>query len=478
MEGSGCDCIPNVVGSARSYTAAIIFSAVSTKSCCRDFRALPDRRSRASCCGGSAGQRQRRHTPRGKHHVRFITHGSVANPRRQINHPAVSNSGQAGLLHKAEESASRKRGGYNQDEQAEPNKKKKRSTAALSPAEQHSDAEGGSSAAIRPDRVVESSTSPREEGPKDGEGGTHSTVVLQIIDSDGSHKGELKQVGVWGTKRVDSILQKPVKRPVQLRKGRTFTRDHLNGICENGVRIVSCMIQASGEAMQQPCTYCEKKNQGPFEQCIMVDDDLFRRCGNCEWVRGRCHGASTTSETSVDPPMDDELDSDLREAECHDKPSAAQARLGTPILRGHGTSNFTLDSKPFQLPPTPSGTSDWPCWEIHQIKTRRFASVDSPARLRCWLAVGRRLTYALCSSLEWKPAKHAHDFDVELEDIAIVRASAQAWRVHLNMKEHVAAWPREPSARDVMVTFDDRETTNRFLEFCVIEQIPISYQEP
>ncbi len=54
-----------------------------------------------------------------------------------------------------------------------------------------------------------------------------------------------------------------------------------------GVKLVSCMIQATGEVMDRRCQYC-KKNQGAFEDCIMLDNGLFQRCGNCEWSRQRC----------------------------------------------------------------------------------------------------------------------------------------------------------------------------------------------
>lgn len=398
----------------------------------------------------------------------------------------MSNRDQGGLLHKAEESASRKRDRYDREEQTEPNKKKMRSATAASLCERHSDDEEGSSAVVRADRAIESSAPSREEGAYGEEEGTHGTVVLNIIDSDGAHQGELKQVGVWGAKRVDRVLQKPVKRPVQLRKGRTFTQDHLNSIRENGVKIVSCMIQASGTVMEQACTYCEKKNQGPFDQCIMVDDDHFRRCGNCEWVRGRCQGASTTFETPVASTMEEELGSELDEATASpEKPSTTQARPGTPIEGNHDTSSSALGSElvrtapgPITMPEAAGLVMADRRWRIHQIKTGRFTSVDSSARTQCWLAAGRRLIYGVFSFMEWRQAEHNHDFSVELEDVATVRASAQAWRVRLIMKEHIASGQRKPSRGDVMVVFEDRQTTNRFLQFCVVEHVPISYEEP
>ncbi|TQV89918.1 hypothetical protein IF1G_11418 [Cordyceps javanica] len=379
----------------------------------------------------------------------------------EINHPAVSADGQVELLHNADESASRKRERYDQEERVEqPNKKGRSSSAVASLCQDHSDDEEGSFAIVRPDRVVEASTSPRGEVAHDEQDGIHGTVVLKIIDSDGSHRGDLRQVGIWGAKRVDSILQNPVKRPVQLRKGRVFTQVHLNSICENGVKIVSCMIQASGEVMKKPCTYCEKKNQGPFDQCIKIDDDHFRRCGNCEWVRGRCHGASNTSETPVASTMEEKLGSELDEAMASpDKPSATQTRPETSIDGNHDTSSSPLGDKTVRTTP-------------------RLIAMPEAAFPQCWFAADRRLIYGVLSFLEWRPAKDDHDFNVNLEDVSTVRASPQAWRVHLIMKEPIESAQRKSSRGDVMVVFEGQEITRRFLQFCVVEHIPISYEEP
>ncbi|KAH7248220.1 hypothetical protein B0J15DRAFT_527507 [Fusarium solani] len=51
------------------------------------------------------------------------------------------------------------------------------------------------------------------------------------------------------------------------------------------------MIQATGEIQSKRCWSCNK-NQGAFDDCIIVGGDLFQKCGNCEWNRQRCHGAS------------------------------------------------------------------------------------------------------------------------------------------------------------------------------------------
>ncbi|EJP60743.1 uncharacterized protein BBA_10312 [Beauveria bassiana ARSEF 2860] len=120
-------------------------------------------------------------------------------------------------------------------------------------------------------------------------------------------------------------------------------------------------------------------------------------------------------------------------------------------------------------------------WGIHQIKTGSFTSVESSkssTQLWCWLEESKSLRYMLLSDMEWRCAEYPVDFDVQLEDVATVRASAQSWRVRLVMKEHVASGQHKPSRGDVMVVFENRETAHHFLQFCHDQDIPISEQEP
>ncbi|KAI3570906.1 hypothetical protein IWW34DRAFT_902265 [Fusarium oxysporum f. sp. albedinis] len=51
------------------------------------------------------------------------------------------------------------------------------------------------------------------------------------------------------------------------------------------------MIQATGAIQAKRCLSCDK-NQGAFDDCIIVGGDLFQKCGNCEWNRQGCHGSS------------------------------------------------------------------------------------------------------------------------------------------------------------------------------------------
>ncbi|EXL64722.1 hypothetical protein FOPG_19023 [Fusarium oxysporum f. sp. conglutinans race 2 54008] len=51
------------------------------------------------------------------------------------------------------------------------------------------------------------------------------------------------------------------------------------------------MIQATGAIQAKRCLSCDK-NQGAFDDCIIVGGELFQKCGNCEWNRQGCHGSS------------------------------------------------------------------------------------------------------------------------------------------------------------------------------------------
>ncbi|ESA43136.1 uncharacterized protein NCU05718 [Neurospora crassa OR74A] len=91
------------------------------------------------------------------------------------------------------------------------------------------------------------------------------------------------------------IQQQPIKRHVQTRQGRNFTAETLETIYEpsdkKGAKWLSCWIQATGHVQETPCASCTTR-QGVFPQCIILDAEGFPRCGNCEWNRQGCSGAS------------------------------------------------------------------------------------------------------------------------------------------------------------------------------------------
>lgn len=118
--------------------------------------------------------------------------------------------------------------------------------------------------------------------------------LVDLVDADGRIIGPINKTEPWN-QWVKAILGLPIKRPVKIRRGRKFTADHLAGIYEHteakGVKWLSCMIQAIGDVQQQRCISCDK-NQGAFDDCIIIGGPLFQKCGNCEWNRQGCHGAA------------------------------------------------------------------------------------------------------------------------------------------------------------------------------------------
>ncbi|KAL7895974.1 hypothetical protein HDV64DRAFT_71378 [Trichoderma sp. TUCIM 5745] len=132
--------------------------------------------------------------------------------------------------------------------------------------------------------------------------------IVDLVDADGRIIGPINKTEPWN-QWVKAILGLPIKRPVKIRRGRKFTADHLAGIYEHteakGVKWLSCMIQAIGDVQEQRCISCDK-NQGAFDDCIIIGGPLFQKCGNCEWNRQGCHGAALRKD-GVSPAADREV---------------------------------------------------------------------------------------------------------------------------------------------------------------------------
>ncbi|KAI9159000.1 hypothetical protein HJFPF1_07005 [Paramyrothecium foliicola] len=128
-----------------------------------------------------------------------------------------------------------------------------------------------------------------------------SEHLVDITDADGQVIGSVERIEPWNP-WVEAIQNVPIQRPVKIRRGRKFTTDHLANIYERteakGVKWLSCMIQATGAIQTKRCISCDK-NQGAFDDCIILGGDLFQKCGNCEWNRQGCHGASGEAMESV-----------------------------------------------------------------------------------------------------------------------------------------------------------------------------------
>ncbi|KAF5254270.1 hypothetical protein FANTH_934 [Fusarium anthophilum] len=133
----------------------------------------------------------------------------------------------------------------------------------------------------------------RMEGVEHHDNGGAESLV-DIVDAEGNAIGRVEQIEPWN-QWVEGIQELEIRRPVKIRRGRRFNTTHLAGIYERteakGVKWLSCMIQATGARQAKRCLPCDK-NEGAFDDCIIVGGDLFQKCGNCEWNRQGCHGSS------------------------------------------------------------------------------------------------------------------------------------------------------------------------------------------
>ncbi|KAM5528307.1 hypothetical protein FOXYSP1_19576 [Fusarium oxysporum f. sp. phaseoli] len=149
---------------------------------------------------------------------------------------------------------------------------------------------GTASIADRPD---EADDEDRMEGIEHHDNEATETLV-NAVDADGNVIGPVEHIEPWN-QWVEGIQELEIRRPVKIRRGRRFNASHLATIYERseakGVKWLSCMIQATGEIQAKRCQSCDK-NQGAFDDCIIVGGDLYQKCGNCEWNRQGCHGAS------------------------------------------------------------------------------------------------------------------------------------------------------------------------------------------
>ncbi|KAI8649789.1 hypothetical protein NCS55_01441800 [Fusarium keratoplasticum] len=148
-----------------------------------------------------------------------------------------------------------------------------------------------------------------------------SDVMVNVVDADGNVIGPVERIEPWN-QWVEGIQELEIRRPVKIRRGRRFNDSHLASIYERteakGVKWLSCMIQATGEIQSKRCWSCNK-NQGAFDDCIIVGGDLFQKCGNCEWNRQGCHGASGNT---IDIQASRERSRQQREAKVlHTRPS-------------------------------------------------------------------------------------------------------------------------------------------------------------
>ncbi|KAL1840001.1 hypothetical protein VTJ49DRAFT_918 [Mycothermus thermophilus] len=127
-----------------------------------------------------------------------------------------------------------------------------------------------------------------------------SPSILDVLDHSGVLVGRVDLVGIDNA-LVDRIRELPLKRPVQIRHGRRFTPEELNAVPRpedrdtRAPRLLGLYIQATGEVQGKPCVDCAMSH-GPFQGCVMlVGDNDFPKCANCEWSKRKCQGAALES---------------------------------------------------------------------------------------------------------------------------------------------------------------------------------------
>ncbi|OAQ58249.1 hypothetical protein VFPPC_12217 [Pochonia chlamydosporia 170] len=364
------------------------------------------------------------------------------------------------------------------------------------------------------------------EGHQDN---TENTVVVSVNDADGSFIGNIEPFGKWDDKRVDTILQNAVLRPVRIRRGRPFDQSHLTAISSQsdpeGVKVISCMIQATGDVMDQRCQYCEK-NWGIFEDCVKLKDRSFRRCGNCEWSRKRCRGASLLKAKPVtaSPSAEQSRSGQSTQHGGMDRsgtPGQSTGSLPTMTLSQnrvtrrslsdastgvHGVTKngpvvetstisptetqheaqaihhlpqITFEDKSARDEFYTEGLSDADSytgeavtrndWRLLQVKTRFFTSADSVTQYWSWVEDKQYFEHQVLKDtnpVQWGLLRKPIDFDVRLEDIAEVKYSVKSLRVHLIMKDTTVASTEDEAPRgDVMAVFKRTRTVRRFLDF-------------
>ncbi|KAK4639951.1 hypothetical protein QC761_700400 [Podospora bellae-mahoneyi] len=172
---------------------------------------------------------------------------------------------------------------------------------------------------------------------------------LCVYDEDGRLVGQVRRLTHTTSSNIEKIAAFPLKRHVQIRSGRKFTSEDLDRVYHvsdvKGTKWTSCYIQATGNIQSQPCNTCAKHN-GPYEECIILDaDDSFPKCGNCEWNRQACVGASLRPKTASAPgPAPDLI------AAAASAPASAleptPATISTAISKPSFGSSFTAINSP------------------------------------------------------------------------------------------------------------------------------------
>ncbi|ROT38084.1 hypothetical protein SODALDRAFT_351234 [Sodiomyces alkalinus F11] len=145
---------------------------------------------------------------------------------------------------------------------------------------------------------------------------------VQVYSTTGVFMGDVMPIETENPV-VEILLDLPVLRSVTVRRDWNHDPGRLNSIYQERnitgsgkpFRWVAVMIQATGEVLNggDCCGNCAR-GMGPFEECIMLPGDPFRKCGNCEWSKRPCSPSS------------------------HQPPPSSSAKAGLAVERFRGPS--------------------------------------------------------------------------------------------------------------------------------------------
>ncbi|KAJ0104385.1 hypothetical protein J7T55_011170 [Diaporthe amygdali] len=171
---------------------------------------------------------------------------------------------------------------------------------------------------------------PRDVSPPDKD-----LTGAEIFDHEGNRIVPVKRI-TRENKFTRQIMQIPIQRHIVVRPGRKFTQETIDSIYEpsdaKGAKWLSCMIQATGEEQDSPCTSCVNR-AGTWVGCVIVGGEDFPRCANCEWNRQGCSGSSYHQIRA----RDEDLHTVRKE---HDSPSLGEHSV-LPSREGSSFGGFT-----------------------------------------------------------------------------------------------------------------------------------------
>lgn len=153
---------------------------------------------------------------------------------------------------------------------------------------------GNGHAHAHADKPASIDSSPLSEPPDVSSPDNKGLTGADIYDFEGNRVHPVKRM-YRENKFIRQIMQISIQRHIVVRPGRKFTQETIDSIYEpsdaKGAKWLSCMIQATGEEQEIPCTSCVNR-AGTWVGCVIVGGDDFPRCANCEWNRQGCTGSS------------------------------------------------------------------------------------------------------------------------------------------------------------------------------------------